>query len=226
MSKRVEQGQATRRQLIDIAVRLFAEQGYEATSIETVLAASGVSRGALYHHFPGKRALFEAVLEAVEADIAVRIMASARDAASPVAALRAGCMAWLRIAGDPVAQRIALIDAPAVVGWQRWREIDSRHGFGLLRQALAVVAVEGRVRPELVDVLAHMLLAALLELGLVVARSADPAQALRLGEAAVDDLLDGLLDVEPPPRIPTVARPPRASATRRVSKRTPIQPRR
>ena len=212
VSKKVEQGQVTRQQLIDVATRLFAERGYEATSIEAVLAASGVSRGALYHHFASKDVLFEAVLETVEAEIARRIVAAAAGAKGAVAALRAGCVAWLRIAEDPAAHQIALIDAPSVVGWQRWREIDGRHGFGLLRQALGAVAAEGTIRLELVDVLAHMLLAAMLELALVVARSEDRVAALRAGEAAIDELLEGMLG---PAKRPTAGRRTRRAVGRR-----------
>jgi len=193
MSVRIEQGQATRQQIIVVATDLFARHGYEGTSIEAVLAASEVSRGALYHHFASKEALFEAVLERVEQGIAKRIVAAASVGSDAVGRLRAGCLAWLRIAEDPTAQQIALIDAPSVVGWQKWREIDGRYAFGLLKGALAAVAAEGRIRPELVEVLAHMLLAALLELALVIARADKPRAALKTGEAAVDDLLRRLV---------------------------------
>lgn len=193
MSVRVEQGQATREQIVVAATDLFARQGYEGTSIEAVLAASEVSRGALYHHFASKEALFEAVLERVEQGIATRIVAAASAGPDAVGRLRAGCLAWLRIAEDPTAQQIALIDAPSVVGWQKWREIDGRYAFGLLKGALAAVAAEGRIRPELVEVLAHMLLAALLELALVIARADKPRAALKTGEAAVDELLQRLV---------------------------------
>jgi AcrR family transcriptional regulator len=193
MSVRAEQGQATRQQIVVVATDLFARHGYEGTSIEAVLAASEVSRGALYHHFASKEALFEAVLERVEQGIAKRIVAAASVGPDAVGRLRAGCLAWLRIAEDQTAQQIALIDAPSVVGWQKWREIDGRYAFGLLKGALAAVAAEGRIRPELVEVLAHMLLAALLELALVIARADKPRAALKTGEAAVDELLKGLL---------------------------------
>lgn len=195
MSRRVEQGQATRKALIETAKRLFAERGYEDTSVDAVLERAGVSRGALYHHFENKRALFEAVLDTVEAEVAERVASAAGQVDDPVEALRTGCSAWLELARDPVIQRIALIDAPAVVGWERWREIDGRHGFGLLKAALAAAAADGRVEPESVDVLAHMLLAALIEVALLIARSDDPRSARSSGEAAVDELLGRLLGV-------------------------------
>ena len=192
MSKKIEQGQATRRELIAIATKLFVAHGYQGTSIDAVLREAGISRGALYHHFDGKHALFEAVLDRVEADVAERVAKAARDFDDPVEALRAGSHAWLHLARDPAVRRIALVDAPSVVGWEKWREIDERYAFGLLKAALGAVAARGRVRKELVDVLAHMLLAALAEVALVIARAKDAKGAVRVGQAAVDELLDGL----------------------------------
>ena len=96
---------------------LFGELGYEGTSIDAILRRAGMARGALYHHFPTKEALFDAVLDAEVASIAKASAAAARAAGDPVESLRAGCGAWLRAAIDPVVQRITLIDAPAVVGW-------------------------------------------------------------------------------------------------------------
>ena len=124
MNKNVERGQATRAHLVEVATRLFVAHGYEGTSIEAVLAESGASRGSLYHHFPGKVALFWAVLEGIAARVSGQMEDAARDAQDPVAALRAECLAWIRLAGDPVIQQTVLIDAPAVFGWQRWRELD------------------------------------------------------------------------------------------------------
>ncbi len=193
MNRKVEQGHATRRQLLATATRLFADRGYEGTSIEAVLQETGVSRGALYHHFTSKEALFEAVLEEMEATIARDVAAAAGEIESPVEMLRAGSLAWLRMAGDPVIQQIVLIDAPSVVGWQRWREIDEGNSFGLLKAALQGAADQGLVPSGSVDVLAHMLLAALIEVALVISRAEDTAAATRAGEEALEELLGSLL---------------------------------
>ena len=192
-NRKIEQGETTRAQLLAIARRLFARHGYDATSIETVLREANVSRGALYHHFAGKNALFAAVLEAVEADVARSIGKAVEGITDPVAAFRAGCDTWLRLARDPVVRQIALIDAPAVVGWQQWRAIDERYAFGLLKAGLQAAAAAGRVRADQVDILAHMLLAALAEVALVVARAGDGSKAIREAQAAVRELLDRLL---------------------------------
>jgi AcrR family transcriptional regulator len=192
-NKNVARGEATRAQLIAIATSLFASRGYEDTSIEAVLREAGVSRGSLYHHFAGKEALFEAVLDDVEVRVGGAVVAAAGEAAGPVAALRAGFLAWIRIAGDPVVQRILLIDAPSVLGWERWRAMEERHALGLIRATLQAVADGGSLRPDLVDVLAHVLLASVNEVALLVARSEDPDSAMTAGADAIDQLLQRLL---------------------------------
>jgi AcrR family transcriptional regulator len=192
VSKKVELGRVTRQGLVETARKLFAEGGYEATSIEAVAAASGVSRGALYHHFTGKEALFEAVLEAMEAEIAAEVIRRTRRITDPVEALRAGCQAWLHLASDPAVRRIALQDAPSALGWARWRSIDERHGLGLLKAAVAGAAAAGRLRSDLVDVTAHVLLAAVMEVALLAAYADNSRLAARQGQAAIDVLLTGL----------------------------------
>lgn len=193
MNRNADRGRATRDRLIEVATRLFAAHGFDGTSIETVLRESGMSRGSLYHHFPGKDALFGAVLEDLEARIATDLAAATRDVTDPVAALRAGCIAWIRLAGDPVVQQIMLIDAPSVLGWRRWRDLDERHTLGDIKAALAYAARAGRFDHGLVEVSAHILLAAVNEVALMIARADDPGAALAEGEKAVRRLLDGML---------------------------------
>ncbi|NUU20772.1 MAG: TetR/AcrR family transcriptional regulator [Streptomycetaceae bacterium] len=193
MNKKAERGHATRNQLVSLAVRLFAEHGYEGTSVDMVLRESGLSRGALYHHFAGKEALFAGALEAVEAQVSEDVAAAARQLDDPRAALRAGCLAWIRLAREPEVRQIVLVDAPSVVGWHRWREIEERYGFGLLKGSLQMVARSGGLPPELVDPFAHMLLAAMNEIALVIANAPDGDEAIRQGEHAVDELLNRLL---------------------------------
>jgi AcrR family transcriptional regulator len=193
VNKNVERGQATRAHLIDVATRLFASHGYDGTSIEAVLADSGVSRGSLYHHFAGKDALFLVVMEEVGTRTAQPVLDEMLAAPDPVAALRAGCLGWIRLAADPVVQQIMLIDAPAVLGWQRWRELDEQTTLGVIRGALSYAAETGRIEQAHVDVFAHILLAAANEVALMIARADDPAAALTAGESAVTEFLDRLL---------------------------------
>lgn len=193
MDLRIERGRTTRDRLIAAATELFGEHGYEGTSIGAVLEAAGVARGALYHHFPSKEALFDAVLDRVVAEIAATVADAARAAEDPVESLRAGCDAWLRLALDPAVQRIALLDPPAVVGWTRWRELDEQYTLGGLRVSLTRVAEEGWLPHEDVDLLAHMVLASVNEAALLIARADDPEAALASGRAAVDTLLTRLV---------------------------------
>lgn len=126
--------------LIAAARELFGTQGYEGTSIDAILQAAGVARGALYHHFANKAELFDAVLDREAAAVAE----AARAVDDPLDSLRAGCGAFLRLALDPAVQRITLLDSPAVVGWERWRELDEQHILGGLRAGVSRLADAGR----------------------------------------------------------------------------------
>ena len=191
--RRIEKGRETRERLVRAGRELFGERGYDATSIESILAAAGVARGALYHHFDTKEALFDAVLDQLVAEIAATAATAARKASDPVESLRLGCSAWLRMALDPAVQRIALVDAPAVVGWTRWRELDEVHTLGGLRANLRAIADQGRLPAGQVDLLAHMVLASVSEVALFIAGADDQRAALAAGEAAVGTLLDRLV---------------------------------
>ncbi len=191
--KRAAQGRATRGQLIEVATPLFAEHGYEGTSIEAVLVAAGVSRGALYHHFAGKEALFEAVISAVTERATAELQETIGAVTDPVDALRTAAVAWIDLARDPVVQRIVLVDAPSVLGWDRWRAMDDGSTLGAMRAMLQAVSDAGNLPAALVGPFAHMILAALDEFALVVARAPDPVAAADEGRAAVEALLSRLL---------------------------------
>ncbi len=192
VDRRVERGRATRDKLLATARRLFGRDGYEATSVEAVLREAGVARGSLYHHFENKPALFDAVLDQVVAETAAQAAAAAAKHDDPVEGLRAGCATWLRLSLDPAVQQIALVDAPAVLGWSRWRELDEQYTLGGVRRSLQSLADAGRVPAEQVDSLANMLLAAVGEAALLIVRADDPEAALASGLAAFDTLLDRL----------------------------------
>jgi AcrR family transcriptional regulator len=193
MNRNTERGRATREHLVDTAMELFATEGYDGTSIEAVMRAAGVSKGALYHHFPGKDALFEAVLDRTTERIEAALVEAATGLDTPVERVRVGCLTWIRLAVDPVVQQIMLIDAPAVLGWRRWRERDETNTLGALRGALTYAAAEGVLDPDHVDVFAHALLATANELAIMIARAERPAEALAGAEAALGTLLDRIL---------------------------------
>jgi AcrR family transcriptional regulator len=194
VNTRSEKGLATRDRIVGAATRLFTAAGYEGTSIEDLLGELQISRGALYHHFNGKEELFEAVLERVEADIAQATKDATAGISDPVIALRTGVDAFLRMARDETVKRIVLIDAPAVLGWEKWREIDARHGFGLMKASLKAAAKKKRLRAELIEIYAHILLAGVMETALVIARADDSEKATRNGRTAIAELINKLLD--------------------------------
>ena len=191
--KRAAQGRATRGQLIEVATGLFAEHGYEGTSIEAVLTAAGVSRGALYYHFAGKEVLFTAVLEAVSDRVIAQVTEVISGCTDPVDAVRTGALAWIDLAGDPVIQRIMLVDAPSVLGWEQWRAMDEGRTVGAMQAMLQAVSDSGRLPQELVGPFAHMILAALDEAAMVVARAPDTRAAVAEERQAVEEFLARLL---------------------------------
>jgi AcrR family transcriptional regulator len=185
---------ATRDALVVAARRLFAAHGFAEVSTDAIVAAAGVTRGALYHQFADKTALFEAVLAAVEADIAGRLANEAAVAgiSDPVEALRHAVRTWLDICVEPEIHRIALIDGPSVLGWAHWREVCQRHVFGLVQALLAQGVEVGRVRPLPVRPLAHVLMGAGDEAALYVAEAADRPRARAEMVAVLDQFFEGV----------------------------------
>jgi AcrR family transcriptional regulator len=192
-SLKAEQSEATRAALIAAARELFAEQGYAAVATEEIVRAAGVTRGALYHHFAGKRDLFRAVYEGVERQLVEQIargaMASAHD---PLAALRAGAQAFLDACEDPAVQRIALVDAPSVLGWEQWRAIGMEYGFGLVEGSVQAAMDAGLIEPQPVRPLAHLLLGAIDEGGMLIARADDGGKTREEVGASVERFLEAL----------------------------------
>ena len=185
--------EATRRQLITAARRLFGARGYAAVGTEEIVRAAGVTRGALYHQFRDKADLFAAVAEEVEAEIAEQIAAGAAGAAAdPVGALRAGARLFLHACAEPEVERIILLDAPAVLGWEAWRDLAGRYGLGLVQLALQAAMDAGAIVRQPVVPLAHVLIGALDECALYIAQAEDPAAAREQCAAIFDRILRGI----------------------------------
>ena len=190
--RQAERSEQTRRALLDVARRLFAERGYAGTATEEVVRQAGVTRGALYYHFRDKRDLFRAVVEDVQQEVMGQVQAAAATAPGPWEGLRAGLHAFLDACMAPVVQRVILVDAPSVLGWAAWRELDARYGFGLLRTALQGLMDAGQIEPQPVEPLAHMLLGALSEAGMVIAGAEDVQAARDAVGVSLDRLLRGV----------------------------------
>jgi AcrR family transcriptional regulator len=172
-----ERSGATRAALIGAARRLFAERGYAGVGTEEIVREAGVTRGALYHHFDGKRELLRAAYEQIESEIAQELAERAVPGASVLETLQLGAERFLDHCLEPEVQRIALLDAPAVLGWEQWREIGARYGLGLIAGLLKAGIEAGEIRRQPVNPLAHALLGALDEVAMLVARADDPAAA-------------------------------------------------
>jgi AcrR family transcriptional regulator len=191
-SRKLEQSQATRAALIKNARKLFARLGYAATDIETVARRTRVTRGALYHHFKDKQDLFSAVFDLEEQKLAQIIGAAAVAQPGTWDGMLAGCNALLDACLDPSVQRIVLIDALAVLGWERWREIDTKYNLRLVTAALQSAMDQSIIARGPVDSLAHLLIGALTEAAIFIAHADDqPAARREVGEN-VAQLLSGL----------------------------------
>ena len=190
-TKHAERSEATRRALIAAARPLFAERGFAGVGTEEIVRAAGVTRGALSHQFRDKQELFAAVFEVVEAEVTqgTANAAAASGTTDPLVALRIGADAWLDACTEPEVRRIVILDGPAVLGWEQWREIGMRYGLGLVEGALQAAVDGGRLEPQPVRALAHVLIGAIDEAALYVATAEDHKAA----RAEVGDVLDRLL---------------------------------
>lgn len=187
---KAEKHAATRAALLAVARTLFAANGYAGTGTEDVVGQAGVTRGALYYHFADKRALFEAVVEQ-EAQIVLAAIEKAAGAASaPLDALVRGSAAFLDACLEPGTRRIYLLDAPSVIGWQKWREIDGRYGSGSLRLGIeAALASLPKQRQLSAEALTYLLTGAMNEAALWLAEAKNQAGARKAADAALNRIL-------------------------------------
>lgn len=184
-----ERTASTKAALLGAARRLFAEQGYAATGREQIVEAAGVTRGALHHHYGGKEQLFRAVYEELEHEIMTKIATAAAGGTTPTQQLRLGTLAYLDAAMDPAVQRVCLIDGTSVLGWEVRAEISGNLALGMVQEVLQAAMDAGEIDAQPVEPLAHVLLAALHEAVLLVARSDDQAAA----RADVGEIMERML---------------------------------
>ena len=190
MPRRTAQEAArTRAALIDAGVTYFSAHSYQDAALSELVGGMGITRGALYHHFGSKQGFFEAVLERVFQRLAEQIERASRDQGDGWAGLEAGCRAFMRAATDESFRRIALLDGPAVLGWQVWKQIDDRTSAMTLRDGLAALERDGQLAMGDVDALAAALSGAMNELALWVANEKARPQALARAEAVIASLL-------------------------------------
>jgi AcrR family transcriptional regulator len=190
-SLRARQAEATRQLLVSVARELFTEQGYAATSVEDIIERAGVARGALYHHFSGKDALFRAVYEAVQAETASRVVAAALAVGEPWAGVRAGLSAFLDACLEPEFRRIVILDSVSVLQQQAWEGGIEHIELPMLRSVLTPL-VESHLPGLGVEALVYVALGGLYGAALYIARSPEPRAARAEQDAVLDTLIGGL----------------------------------
>lgn len=191
-SRRDEYAEQTRAAVIAAAVELFAEKGYAATTVDAVAAQARVAKGGVYHHFANKAELFEAAFIAMEERLLGRIVRVVEATADPDEMFTAGIDVFLTECCDPQFRRIALEEAPAALGWARWKEIDESFFLGLMKGGLGDLAATGRYAIGNPDLTARALLAVLTEAGLAAAAAPDQQPALDEARTLVGQFIEGL----------------------------------
>lgn len=183
-----ERSGQTRGALTAAARALFIERGYAETGTPEIVAAAGLTRGALYHHFADKQALFAAVAEAEARAVAAEIEAATLADSDPLRALAVGGGAFLAAMAVPGRTRLLLLDAPAVLGRERLREIESRHAMGSLREGLEAAIAAGAIRALPLAALTEAL-GALFDRAALALAAGDPPEDWH---AVIDALVEGL----------------------------------
>lgn len=169
----MERTRSTRSALTAAARSLFTERGYAAVSTDEIVRAAGVTRGALYHHYADKQALFRDVFEQLETEMNDEISAVFAEAPDHLSAMAAGVTRYLDICQRPEVLHISLTDAPAVLGWAAWREIEAQYGLRLITAKLSAAVDEGLITTPSVPALAQLLLSVVIESALMIANGAD-----------------------------------------------------
>jgi AcrR family transcriptional regulator len=191
-----ERSAATRDALISAARKLWGLRGYAEVGTPEIATAAGVTRGAMYHQFADKAALFSEVVEAVEQDVMARMatLVAESGATTPADAIRAAVDAWLEVSGDPEVRQLVLLDAPSVIGWVAFRDVAQRYSLGMTEQLLTEAMRSGQLAHQPVRALAHVLIGALDEAAMAIATADDPNRARRETEEVLHRLIDAMLN--------------------------------
>jgi AcrR family transcriptional regulator len=194
VSRRQQYSASTKRALVDVALRLFTEQGYAATSLDQVVAGARVTKGALYHHFSGKQAVFEAVFEKIETDASARIRKALKGSRDPWEKALIGLRAFLEIVQDPSYQRVVIQEGPAILGYERFREQEERSSYGLVQDMVRDVLSDSPydLSDEMLETFSRIFFGAMSAAGESVSSSANPKVAVAQVETAIAFILAGL----------------------------------
>jgi AcrR family transcriptional regulator len=194
VSRRAQYSASTKRALVDEAARLFTEQGYASTSLDQVVAGARVTKGALYHHFSGKQAVFEAVFEKVETEASRQIRKALKGSRDPWEKALIGLRAFLAIVQDPAYQRVVIQEGPAILGYERFREQEERSSYGLVQDMVGDVLRDStyEVDDDMLETFTRIFFGAMSAAGESVSTAADPKLAVARVETAIAFILTGL----------------------------------
>lgn len=184
----------TKQELIDVAERLFTDPGYSQTSLDAIVAGAEVTKGALYHHFSGKQAVFEAVYQRIEHRACEQILAASEAHDDPWERAMAGLQAYLHVVQEPAYRRVVIQDGASVLGHERFREQEEQSTYALLRDIVASILDAGpwTITPAMLDTFTHFFFGALNAVGNNVALSAEPAPEAARVETAVGFIISGI----------------------------------
>ncbi|HWM03006.1 MAG TPA: TetR/AcrR family transcriptional regulator [Actinophytocola sp.] len=191
-SKHVDDTESTRQALVDSALDLFTKRGYAGTSLDTIVKRARVTKGALYHHFSGKQALFEAVFDRVERRALEQLAAVVDGDGTAWDRAMAGVKAYVRVCLEPAYQRIVIHEAPVVMGWERWREAEEQFSYGLVRATVEALVDAGEIEPLPVEVTARVLFGALSAGAEAIASSAEPKKAAAEVTTTIVAVMEGM----------------------------------
>ncbi len=192
MATQAERREKTQAAIIKAAKRIFGERGFAATTMDDIAGAARVAKGAVYHHFTTKEALFAAVFEQTSLELVSDLDRISRAEKDPLAAMAAGTQGYFAACSKGATGQIILRDGPAVLGWERWREIDAKHFGGKFPRALAAAMEAGVIAKQPIEPLARLLLGAVTEAAVAVSAGPDIGKVGTDYARAFRSLLDAL----------------------------------
>ena len=192
MATQGERRAATRGAIVEAATRLFGDVGFAATTVDQIAGVAGIAKGAVYHHFPTKEAVFEAVFEDTSEILAREVRAASREKPDPLDAMATGNAYYFAACAQGPRRQIILRDGPSVLGWERWREVDARYFSRMIPVTLAAAMEAGLMTPQPVEPLAVLILGAVSEAAMACAASDDPVKTARETSFALNTILNGL----------------------------------
>lgn len=189
-TRREEYAEATRQALLAAGREIFAREGYQAAGIEAISRAARVTRGAFYHHFDDKKALFDAVVSSLQSEAAARVQEISGGKTRIWDRLYTGIDAYLDVSLEPAYARIVVQEAPVVLGSARFAEIEEKYPMALLKATLKALKREGELVFDDIDLLGHMLDAVICELSIMLPTSTDQRKTRARGRKIIEGMLD------------------------------------